>query len=51
MNINLILGLIWLVWFFIGILTTDKPNWTNYGWIVISAMYLSLYFTKGKINI
>jgi hypothetical protein len=44
MNINLILGLIWLVWFFIGILTTDKPNWTNYGWIVISAMYLSLYF-------
>jgi hypothetical protein len=44
------LGLIWL-FFFIGILTTDKPNWTNYGWIVISAMYLSLYFTKGKINI
>jgi hypothetical protein len=34
----------WLVWFFIGILTTDKPNWTDYGWIVISAMYLSLYF-------
>jgi hypothetical protein len=50
MNINLILGLIWLVWFYRN-LTTDKPNWTNYGWIVISAMYLSLYFTKGKINI
>jgi hypothetical protein len=50
MNINLILGLIWLVWFY-RILTTDKPNWTNYVWIVISAMYLSLYFTKGKINI
>jgi hypothetical protein len=44
MNINLIFGLMWLVWFFIGILTTDKPNWTDYSWIVISAMYLSLYF-------
>jgi len=44
MNINLIFGLIWLVWFFIGILTKDKPNWTDYGWIVISAMYLSVYF-------
>ena len=44
MNFNLIFGLMWLVWFFILILTTDKPNWTDYGWIVISAMYLSLYF-------
>ena len=44
MNINLIFGLIWLVWFFIGILTKDKPKWTDYGWIVISAMYLINYF-------
>ncbi|MAN29137.1 MULTISPECIES: hypothetical protein [Mesonia] len=44
MNINLIFGLIWLVWFFIGILTKDEPNWTDYGWIVISAMYLIGYF-------
>ena len=44
MNINLIFGLIWLVWFFIGILTKDKPKWTDYGWIVISAMYLISYF-------
>ncbi|WGK64958.1 hypothetical protein [Croceiramulus getboli] len=44
MNINLIFGLIWLVWFFIEILTTDEPNWTDYGWIVISSMYLIGYF-------
>ncbi|PKH69024.1 hypothetical protein CXF59_01785 [Flavobacterium sp. ALD4] len=48
MNINLILGLIWLVWFFIGILTKDKLNWTDYGWIVISVMYLSGYFYQRK---
>ncbi|MGB1210205.1 MAG: hypothetical protein ACPG41_02200, partial [Lacinutrix venerupis] len=44
MNINLIFGLVWLIWFFIGILTKDEPNWTDYGWIVISAMYLVGYF-------
>jgi len=44
MYINLIFGLVWLVWFFIGILTKDEPNWTDYGWIVISAMYLIGYF-------
>jgi hypothetical protein len=44
MNINLIFGSVWLVWFFIGILTKDEPNWTDYGWIVISAMYLVGYF-------
>ena len=48
MNINIILGLIWLVWFFIGILTKDKLNWTDYGWIVISVMYLSGYFYQRK---
>ncbi len=44
MNINLIFGLIWLVWFFIGILIKDEPNWTDYGWGVISAMYLIGYY-------
>ncbi|MCP4054352.1 MAG: hypothetical protein GY739_15090 [Mesoflavibacter sp.] len=44
MNINLIFGLVWLVWFFIEILTKDELNWNDYGWIVISAMYLIGYF-------
>ncbi len=44
MNINLILGLMQLVWFFIGILAKDEDNWTDYGMIVISIMYLIGYF-------
>jgi hypothetical protein len=44
MNINLIFGLIWFAWFFINILTKEKTRWLDYGWIVISFIYLSLYF-------
>ena len=44
MNINLIFGLIWFTWFFIIILTKEKTSWLDYGWIVISFIYLSLYF-------
>jgi hypothetical protein len=44
MNINLIFGLIWFAWFFINILTKEKTSWLDYGWIVISFIYLSLYF-------
>lgn len=44
MNINLTFGLIWLVWFFIGILIKNEPHWADYGWIVISALYLIGYY-------
>lgn len=44
MNINLIFGLMWLVWFFIVILAKNEDNWTDYGMIVISIMYLIRYF-------
>jgi len=44
LNVNLILGLVWLTWFFVGVFGKEKPNWTDYGWIVISIMYLGLYF-------
>lgn len=46
MNINLTFGLIWFVWFFVGILSKDKLNWIDYGWIVLSALYLTLYFRQ-----
>jgi hypothetical protein len=48
LNINLIFGLIWLVWFFILKLSKDEPNWTDYGWIAISAMYLIGYFYQRR---
>ncbi|MDY2588109.1 hypothetical protein [Winogradskyella aquimaris] len=43
LNVNLILGLIWLVWFSLGVFGKEEPNWTDYGWIFISLMYLGLY--------
>jgi len=44
LNINLILGLVWLVWFFVGVFVNEEPNWTDYGWLIISLSYLGLYF-------
>ena len=44
LNVNLIFGLVWLIWFFVGVFGKEKPNWTDYGWIVISLMYLGTYF-------
>lgn len=44
LNVNLILGLVWFIRFFVGVFEKEKPNWTDYGWIVISLLYLGLYF-------
>ena len=41
---NLIFGLIWLIYFFILSLTDDEKNWNDYGWLIISLAYLSTYF-------
>lgn len=50
LNLNLISGLIWLVWFFVGVFGKEEPNWTDYGWIFISLMYLGLYFYQKNYN-
>jgi hypothetical protein len=44
MNINLISGIFWLFWFFIGVLIKVETNWTDKAWLGISAMYLITYF-------
>ena len=44
LNINLILGIMWLVWFFVFDLNKEEMNWTDYGWLVLSIAYLSIYF-------
>lgn len=44
LNVNLIIGLVWFIWFFVGVFGKEEPNWTDYGWIFISLMYLGLYF-------
>ena len=48
LNVNLILGLVWLIWFFVGVFGKEEPNWTDYGWIVISILYLWLYFYQNN---
>src|SRR5690554_20435 len=48
MNVNLIFGLVWLVWFFVGMLIKDEFTWIDYGWMVISGLYLALYFHQRK---
>ena len=48
LNINLILGIIWLVWFFVFEFNKEEMNWTDYGWLVISIAYLSIYFYQKK---
>jgi len=48
LNVNLILGLVWLIWFFVGVFGKEEPNWTDYGWIVIPILYLGLYFYQNN---
>lgn len=43
LNINLILGLVWLAFFFFGVFGKEEPNWTDYGWGVIALLYLAMY--------
>ena len=51
LNVNLILGLVWLIWFFVEVFEKEEPNWTDYGWIAISIMYLGLYLYQKITNI
>ena len=48
LNVSLIFGLIWSVWFFVGVFGKEEPNWTDYGWIFISLMYLGMYFYQNN---
>lgn len=48
MNVNLIIGLLWLVWFFVRVFEDDNPNWKDYGWIVLPSLYLGQYFYQKK---
>ncbi len=43
-NVNLFMGLFWLVYFLVIIFTKEKINWVDYGLVVISVIYLAVYF-------
>lgn len=41
---NLIQGIVWQVFFWVGLFIEDTPSWIDYGWLIISVAYLWLYF-------
>ena len=48
MNLNLVFGLVWLVWFLVSMITKAEIGWVDYGWMVISGLYLALYYHQRK---
>jgi len=44
LNVNLIFGIVWLVWFFVGYLSEEAPGWLHYGWLIISIFYFGIYY-------
>ena len=44
LKINLIFGIVWLIFGLLSIFTKEKTYWTDYGYIVISILYLLTYF-------
>jgi len=47
-NINLILGIVWLVNGIIQVMLNENPNWLEYSWFVLSAFYFAIYFYQKK---
>ncbi len=48
LNHNLIFGILWLTISLLGIFTKDNPYWTDYGFLIISILYLGTYFYEKK---
>lgn len=48
LNINLILGLVWLAWFLTEVFIRKEFDAIDYGWFFISFLYLAIYFYQKK---
>ena len=48
LNVNLIFGIIWLLYGIIKVIDNEKLNWIDYGWFVLAAIYLGTFFYKKK---
>lgn len=48
LNVNLILALVWIIWFIVGIFEKEELNWIDYGLIVMSFIYLGIFFYQKK---
>ncbi len=43
MNANLVIGLFWLLFFLIGLYVKEYTLWLDYGWLLVSGLYLGTY--------
>ena len=50
LNVNLILGLVWIIWFFVGVYENEESNMMTYGWIVMPLIYLGMYIYQRKYS-
>ncbi|CAI8166869.1 MAG: Uncharacterised protein [Bacteroidota bacterium] len=48
LNINLILGIVWLILGLLNLNYNGENNWTDYGYLVIGILYLILYFYQKR---
>lgn len=44
LNINLIFGILWLVYFLLQLIFDDEMKALDYGWLIIALVYLGAYF-------
>jgi len=44
LNVNLVFGIIWLVFGLLGVFTKENTYWTDYGFLAISVLYFALYY-------
>src|SRR5690606_7589771 len=42
-KINLIFGILWIVFFILGIFIKDDFHWINYGYLLMAVLYSGLY--------
>jgi hypothetical protein len=48
LNYSLIFGILWLTISLLAIFTKENPSWTDYGFLIISFLYLGTYFYEKK---
>ena len=50
LNINLILGIVWLINGIIQIYFDEKLRWYNFGWFILSGIYFIIYINQKTKN-
>lgn len=41
---NLIFGIFWIIFFILGVFVKEETHWIDYGYLLMSVLYLGLYF-------